>query len=108
MRVSQDQDFSIRVGSCSGAAHLRLSGRFDAVALPALDAAMDQARDRDVLLDLGGLTFMDGAAWLAVMAFEHRVRDWGSSLWVVNVRGRIRKIFELTETEYLLAEPVTR
>lgn len=108
MRVSQDESFSIRVGERSGAAHLRLRGRFDVVALPALDDVMSRARDRDVLMDLDGLTFMDGAAWLAVMAFEHRVRDWGRDFRVVNVRGRIRKIFELTETEYLLAEPVSR
>jgi hypothetical protein len=38
------------------------------------------------------------------MAFERRVRDWGGAFRVVNVRGRIRKIFELTQTEYLLAE----
>ena len=60
----------------------------------------------NVVMDLDGLTFMDGAAWLAVMAWEHRVRDWGRDLRVVNVPGRIRRIFELTETEYLLAEAV--
>jgi len=107
MRVSQEAPFSIRVEDRSGAAHLRLSGRFDAVALPTLDQVMGRTRDRDVVIDLDGLTFMDGAAWLAVMAFERRVRDWGSNFRVVNVRGRIRKIFELTETEYLLAEPIS-
>ena len=108
MRIPQEAPFSIRVEHRAGAAHLCLSGRFDAVALPALDQVMGPSRDRDVVIDLEELTFMDGAAWLAVMAFEHRVRDWGSTLRVVNVRGRIRKIFELTETEYLLAEPVSR
>ena len=108
MRVSQEPLFSISVGHRSGAALLRLSGRFDGRALPQLDASLSRARDRDVLMDLGDLTFMDGAAWLAVMGVEHRVRDWGSRLRVVNVDGSIRKIFELTETEYLLAEPSTR
>ena len=108
MRVPEEAPFSIRVQDRSGTTHLCLSGRFDAVALPALDQAMGRGRDRDVVIDLDGLTFMDGAAWLAVMAFEHRVRDWGRNLRVVNVRGRIRKIFELTETEYMLAEPVSR
>ena len=78
------------------------------LALPAFDGVIRKVARRDIVMDLGGLTFMDGAAWLAVMALEHRVRDWGSRLRVVNVRGRIRKIFELTETEYLLAEPVSR
>jgi anti-anti-sigma factor len=96
------------VGDRAGAARLRLAGRFDAVALSALDEVIRETRDRDVVMDLGGLTFIDGAAWLAVMAFERRVRDWGGAFRVVNVHGRIRKIFELTQTEYLLAESISR
>ena len=71
-----------------------------------LDDAIAVIRRRDVVLDLEAVTFMDGAAWLAVMAWEHRVRDWGKDFRLVNVRGRIRKIFEVTETEYLLSEVV--
>lgn len=106
MRVPHGRPFSIRVGERSEAAHLRLSGRFDAAAIPTLDAVADRVGDRDVLMDLGGVTFMDGAAWLAVMALEHRVRDRGAALRVLDVRGPIRKIFERTETEYLLTEPI--
>ena len=108
MRVRAEAPFSVSVGDRAGAARLRLTGRFDVVAVPALDEVIRETRHRDVVMDLGELTFMDGAAWVAVMAFEHRVRDWGGAFWVVNVRGRIRKIFELTETEYLLAEPISR
>jgi anti-anti-sigma factor len=108
MLVPDSDTLSIRVRDRSDAMVLRLAGRFDMLALPAFDGAIRKVARRDIVMDLGGLTFMDGAAWLAVMAFEHRVRDWGSRLRVVNVRGRIRKIFELTETEYLLAEPVSR
>lgn len=105
MRVPAES-FSVRVEDAEGAAHLRLTGRFDVSALPALDDTIGKAQRRDVVMDLDGLTFMDGAAWLAVMAWEHRVRDWGKNFRLVNVRGRIRKIFEVTETEYLLSEVV--
>jgi len=99
---------SIDVRDGSDGAHLRLTGRFDALTRPALDDAIDQARRRDIVMDLGELTFMDGAGWLALMALEHRVHDWGKRLSVVNVPWRIRKIFEVTHTEYLLAERVGR
>jgi anti-anti-sigma factor len=104
MRVPSE--FSVRVEDAGEAAHLRLTGRFDASSLPALDDTIGDTRRRNVVMDLDGLTFMDGAAWLAVMAWEHRVRDWGKDFRLVNVRGRIRKIFEVTETEYLLSEVV--
>lgn len=98
--------FSVRVDDSNGATHLRLSGRFDASALPALEDAIDAVPHRDVVLDLAALTFMDGAAWIAVTRLENRVRDWGNDLRLVNARGRIRTIFELTGTEHLLSEAV--
>ncbi len=106
MRVPSEF-FSVQVQHAEGAARLRLAGRFDSAALPALDDTISDTRRRDVVMDLDGLTFMDGAAWLSVMAWEHRVHDWGGDFRLVNVPGRIRKIFEVTETEYLLAEVVT-
>jgi anti-anti-sigma factor len=90
----------------NGAAHLRLSGRFDIVAIPTLDDAIGEIRRRDVVLDLEAVTFMDSAAWLAVMAYEHRVHDWGMKFRLVRAPAHIRRIFELTATEYLLTEPV--
>jgi hypothetical protein len=49
---------------------------------------------------------MDGAAWMAVMRLEERVRDWGKTLHLVNARGRIRTLFEPTGTDHLLVEAV--
>jgi hypothetical protein len=39
-----------------------------------LDDAIAVIRRRDAILDLEAATFMDGAAWLAIMAYEHPVR----------------------------------
>ena len=109
MRVpTTTHDLSIDVRQRSDGTHLCLMGRFDVRTRPALDDAIDQADRHDIVMDLAELTFMDGAGWLALMALEHRVHDWGGQLSVVNVPWRIRKIFEATDTEYLLAEPVAR
>ena len=106
VHVDETDAFSVRVDDSNGAAHLLLSGRFDAAALSALDRALNGVAHRDVVLDLAALTFIDGAAWVAVTRLENRVRDWGKDLRLVNARGRIRTIFELTGTQHLLSEAV--
>jgi anti-anti-sigma regulatory factor len=57
-------------------------------------------------LDLEAVTFMDGAAWLAIMAYEHRVHGWGMKFRLAHVPANIRRIFELTATEHLLSEEI--
>ena len=88
----------------NGAARLRLSGRFDVAAVRALDDLIGDTQRLNVVMDLGNIPVMDGAAWLAVMDFEHRAHDFGKELRLVNTPGTIRRIFELTATEYLLAD----
>ena len=107
MRVPSDT-FSVRVKQSNGALHLRLSGRFDSGAVAALDGLIGVGRSRDVVMDLERITFIDGAAWVALMAYDHRVHDWGKDLRLVNTPAHLRRIFELTATEHLLAEAVGR
>ncbi len=96
--------FSVRVVSSNGAAHLRLSGRFDLAAVSSLDDLIGETQRLDVVMDLGDVTFMDGAAWLAVMNFEHRAHDWGKELRLVNTPAPVRRIFELTASDHLLSD----
>jgi anti-anti-sigma factor len=105
MRVPS-HSFTVRVKRSTGMARLRLTGRFDAAAVEALDAVIGVVRDRDVTMDLEGITFMDSAGWLGVMAYERRVRDWGKDVRLENAPEHIRRIFELTATERLLTEAV--
>ena len=96
--------FSVRVEPSNGAAHLRLSGRFDVAAVRALDDLIGATQRLDVVMDLGDVTFMDGAAWLSVMDLEHRAHDWGKEVRLVNAPPHVRRIFDLTATEYLLSD----
>jgi anti-anti-sigma factor len=98
--------FSVELERLNGATHLRLAGRFDVAATPVLDKAIAVIRRRDVLLNLEAVTFMDSAAWLAIMAYEHRVHEWGMRFRLVHVPAHIRRIFEVTATEYLFSEAV--
>jgi anti-anti-sigma factor len=98
--------FSVEREPLNGTTHLRLAGIFDVAATPVLDDAIAVIPRRDVVLDLKAVTFMDSAAWLAIMAYEHRVHDWGMKFRLAHVPANIRRIFELTATEHLLSEPV--
>jgi anti-anti-sigma factor len=104
MRARTDS-FWVRVENGDDVTHLRLTGRLDSPALSHLDDKVDEARGRDVVLDLGGLTYMDASAWLAVMSCERRVRAWGRDLRLENAFGAIREMFELAESEHLLPGP---
>ncbi|HJS25998.1 MAG TPA: STAS domain-containing protein [Actinomycetota bacterium] len=105
MRVPSDL-FTVQVEHSNGTARLRLTGRFDAAAVDTLDALIGVVRDRDVVMDLEGITFMDSAGWLGVMAYERRVHDWGKDVRLQNVPEHVRRIFELTATEHLFSEAV--
>jgi anti-anti-sigma factor len=107
MRVPSDL-FTVRVKRSTGTARLRLKGRFDEAAVETLDALIGVLRHRDVTMDLEGITFMDTAGWLGVMAYERRVRDWGKDVRLENVPEHVRRIFELTATDRLLVQPWAR
>ena len=105
MRVPSDL-FSVQVEHSNGTARLRLTGRFDAAAVETLDALIGVVRHRDVVMDFEGITFMDSAGWLGVMAYERRVHDWGKDVRLENAPEHVARIFELTATNHLLAEAV--
>jgi anti-anti-sigma factor len=103
MQVPSDT-FSIRLEPSNGVVHLHLSGRFDLAAVRAFDGVFAHTHALDVVVDLEEVTFMDGAAWLAVMDLEHRALDGGKEVRLVNVPQPLRRIFDLTATGYLLSD----
>jgi anti-anti-sigma factor len=105
MQVSSEL-FSAHVERSGGVARLRLSGRFDSGPVPELEWLIDETHSFDIVVDLGEVTSMNGAGWLAVMDVEHRARDRGKRVRLVNTPESIRRIFELTATEHLLSESV--
>jgi anti-anti-sigma factor len=107
MRVPSDT-FTVHVRRSTGTVHLRLTGRFDAAAVATLDALIGVARDREVTMNLERVTSMDAAGWLGIVRYEEQVRDWGKDVRLENAPEHVRRIFELTDTEHLLAEAASR
>ncbi len=100
--------FWVRVENSDDLTMLRLTGRLDWAAVSYLDGKVDAARGRDVVLDLGGLTFMDHSAWLAVASCKQRVRGWGQELRLENAFGAIREMVEAAEPDHPLPEAAWR
>jgi anti-anti-sigma factor len=94
--------FWVRVENADDAVRLRLTGRMDSVALSYLEDKIDEARGRDVVLDLEGVTYVDDSAYLAVLASERRVRRWGRRLRLEKATGAVRAMFQSEESEHLL------
>jgi anti-anti-sigma factor len=78
------QRFRVDVEDSDVTTVLRPTGRLDAANLPRLERFVPDTGDRDVVVDLGGLSYMDGAAWLWVLGLEERGRAWGRSFRLVN------------------------
>jgi len=105
MQVSSEL-FSAHIERSGDVARLHLSGRFESAVIPELEWLIDETHSPDIVIDLGEVTFMNGAAWLAVMDVEHRARDRGKRVRLVNTPEPVRRIFELTATEHLLSQSV--
>jgi anti-anti-sigma factor len=89
------ESFSVLMEESNGALHLYLAGWLDASAVPALLRSVTRGRPGDVVLDIDGLDYIDGAGWLGVISCEHRVTDWGGRL---RIDHGIRRILELASS----------
>ena len=54
-----------------------------------------------MVLDLGGLTYLDGSASFALPAWERRVQDWGGKLRFEHALSAIRQMFDGTARDLL-------
>jgi anti-sigma B factor antagonist len=80
------------------AARVTVAGELDIATGSQLDHALRwaQADAPVVVLDLRGLTFMDGSGAASVLAADRRIGQAGGRLIVVNGDARVRRLFELT------------
>jgi anti-anti-sigma factor len=91
MRVPSES-FSVLVEESNGVSYLYLDGWLDAATVPTLLHAVAGAGPVDVVLDIEGLEYIDGAGWLGVISCEQRVANRGGRL---RIDHGIRKILEL-------------
>ncbi|MFN8529673.1 MAG: STAS domain-containing protein [Anaerolineae bacterium] len=78
---------------------ITLNGRFDAFEVPPLVKWFEEnvtTENAHVLVDLGGVNFLDSAALAALVKGMKRCRERGGDLVLCNLQQAVRIIFELT------------
>ena len=81
---------------------LDLSGRFDAHTASIVIAALEKAASvspAKVVVNLGGVSFMDSTALAALVQGMKRCRQAGGDLRLCNLQQPVRIIFELTRLD---------
>jgi len=82
-----------------GASHvLELQGELDLASVGALYTAVDSLAPEahEIVLDMGGLTFMDSTGLYVLLRLRGVCRDHHSRLVLCSVSPRIRRLLEIT------------
>ena len=97
--------FSARVETRNRVASISLSGELDVTTVPVLEdhlARFEAAGLSAIMIDLRELTFLDRSAMQAFLAARERANQNGHRLILVGASPGARRLFELTNTEFLL------
>jgi anti-anti-sigma factor len=95
IRVERDGDGTVGV--------VRATGELDAFAAPDLEVAFAELRGLDgVVVDLGGVSFLDSTALGTLVHEVRRVQRLEASVRVVLPDGTARRIFEITTLDRVL------
>ena len=81
---------------------LRLRGELDIVTTPVFADALSEA-NREVVVDFAGVTFLDASGLGALARASERAEQHGDGVIVINAGPLARRMFELTELDYLLS-----
>ena len=89
-----------------GVLHCALSGELDLVGVPILrnylDARLALDTVAEVQADLSAVTFMDSSGIGALIACLRRANEHGKTFRIVNARGRVLEVLDLTNVTALL------
>lgn len=88
---------------------VRAEGELDAFASPELTSVInDTLGEARVVVDLGGVSFMDSTALGLVVRLVRELREGGGDVRVVLPRGSARRIFEITTLDRVLPVSASR
>ena len=101
--------FGTRVEEHDGVAVMALSGELDTATVPILRenlAPLEGNGLSTIVLDLRDLTFIDSSGLLAFLEARRRAMSNGHRLVMGGASSAAQRLFELTETQFLLDEQV--
>lgn len=101
--------FGVAVSYVDGRAVVAVRGEVDMVTAPGLGGIVDAVIDAghpDVVLDLGGLEFMDAAGLRVIAGAAGRLRPLGGGLTLRSASAMVRRILDITAlTDMVCLEP---
>lgn len=92
----------VDVTHCDGVEMAFLEGELDYFVAGELQEKL-RPNGRPIVLDLSGLLFIDAGGIGALVRLAQELAASGSELRVINASTHVRRVFEMTESSYLLA-----
>ena len=103
--MGTEPQLTSRTEARNGVTSIALSGELDMATVPILNDQLDVAAQdgiRAIMLDLRDLTFIDSSGLHALVRAYRRYEEDGSGLVLVGANPFIRRLCEMTGTEFLL------
>lgn len=88
-----------------GSVRLKLVGELDAYSSDLLDRSMrteEQEGCSEIILDLEDLLFVDSTGLRTLIEAASRAQGGDWSVRVINARGKVRRVFDLTDMDSML------
>jgi len=84
------------------AARIQAVGELDLATVPILEAELAGLRDagfRHLILDLGGLDFIDSTGLACILRYDDEARQDGYSIALIPGPPAVQRMFQVTDTE---------
>ncbi len=89
--------FDVEVTASSLPVVVRCRGGLDFAYTDELRAAFARISDRDVVVDLSGLSFVDSTGLSVLLSARRAVLDVGGTMAIRGASGMVRRVFEVSE-----------
>ncbi len=99
------QALSLEKHSTGRSVYLKLYGELDAHSSDLLGRTMraeEQAGCHEVVLDLEDLEFIDSTGLSTLITAASRAQAGGWTISVINAKGKVRRVFDLTDMDSML------
>jgi anti-anti-sigma factor len=98
----QDDMLTVDLSHVNGSAFLILKGDIDAHSVVKLRAVLELHLDKQVVIDMAGVGFMDSSGLNALLDHAVRAADTSGSLRVSNPSSAVRRVVEVTGLAHVL------
>jgi len=103
--VGSTPEFTVRTESRNGVAYIALTGELDGMTAPTVRHELTAYEGNDVgtlMFDLRELTFIDSSGIHLFVEAKARATSNGHRVMLVGVTSTVRRLIELTGTQFLL------